>query len=126
MKGPWPHRLALAYAVIRGTMLIAFSVALVFRPEQMMPGSTSEPARTLVMVFTSRTILLGLSFLVLAARDRPVGLGWVFLADVALQVFDTAMSVAMDQGAVGALPAALGALDLWAGVTLLRLRVASS
>lgn len=101
-------------------MLVAFSAALIFGPETAMPGSTSEPARSLALMISSRTILLGLVFVALAIRGRRIGLGWVFLADAALQVFDTGMSVALGRGAISALPAVLGALDAWAGVTLLK------
>ena len=59
MPIPWSDRLSRAYAVLRGVMVIVFSMALVFAPEKMMPGSSSEPARSLALVFVSRTMLLG-------------------------------------------------------------------
>jgi hypothetical protein len=68
----------------------------------------------------SRTILLGIIFVALAVRRRREGLGWVLLADAALQLFDTAMALALHKGAVAALPAALGVMDVWAGLSLLR------
>jgi hypothetical protein len=37
-----------------------------------------------------------------------------------LQIFDTGMALAMNKGALAILPAALGAIDVWAGLFLLR------
>jgi hypothetical protein len=42
------------------------------------------------------------------------------LADAALQLFDTAMALAMNKGALAILPAGLGAIAVWAGLFLLR------
>jgi hypothetical protein len=53
-----------------------------------------------------------------AEAGRP-GLG-VLLADAALQVFDAGMSLATHKGAVAVLPAALGAIDVWAALVLVR------
>jgi hypothetical protein len=116
----WPARLARAFAILRGAMLIVFCVFLILAPEKAMPGSSSEPARSLALVFASRTILLGIAFVVLATRCRPKALAWLFFADAALQLFDTGMALAMQKGAVAVLPAVLGALDVWAGLALLR------
>jgi hypothetical protein len=116
----WSDRLARAYACVRGVMIVSFSVLLVAAPEKAMPGSATEPARSLAQVFASRSILLGVVFVVLALRRARVGLAWVFWADGALQLFDTGMAVATNKGALAILPAALGALDIWAGLFLLR------
>jgi hypothetical protein len=116
----WSDRLARAFAVLRGAMVILFSVALIVAPEKAIAGSSTEPARSLALMVASRTILLGLVLVVLAIRGRRGALAWVLLADAALQVFDTGMALATHKGALAALPAALGALDVWAGLFLLR------
>ncbi len=116
----WPDRLATAYAILRGTMLVAFSLVLVFVPEQALPGSSTEPARQLGLMLASRTILLGSMLIGLAIARKREGLGWVLLADAILQVFDTGMAIAEHGNAMALLPAALGGLDAWAGVVLLR------
>ena len=116
----WPDRLARAFAVLRGAMLILFSAALILAPEQAVAGSSGEPARTLGLMFASRTVLLGIALAVLAIRRERAGLAWVLMADAALQLFDTAMAVVTHKGALALLPAALGAIDLWAGLILLR------
>jgi hypothetical protein len=85
----WPNRLATAFAILRGTMLVAVSLALVFVPEQALPGSATEPARSLGLMFASRTILLGGMLIGLAIARKREGLGWVLLVDAILQVFDT-------------------------------------
>jgi hypothetical protein len=116
----WSDRLARAFAILRGAMVVLFSVALVVAPEQTMPGSSSEPARSLALVFASRTILLGIALAVLAIGRRREGLAWVLLADAALQLFDTGMALATHKGLLAVLPATLCALDVWAGLVLLR------
>src|SRR5262245_44239440 len=116
---PKSHRLIRAYAVLRGVMVTAFSLALIFAPEQAMPGSSMEPARALALVFASRTILLSLGLVGLAIRGRSVALAWVLLADGALQIFDTGMALVMGKGALALLPCALGAVDVWAGRVLI-------
>ena len=115
-----PDALARTYAILRGSMLVMFSVFLVIAPERAMPGSSAEPARSLALVFASRTILLGIVLVVLALRRKREGLAWVLFADAALQVFDTGMAFATGKGALALLPLALGALDAWAGVSLRR------
>jgi hypothetical protein len=116
----WSDRLARAFAMLRGAMVVVFSAFLIAAPEKVMPGSSTEPARSLALIFASRTILLGIVLVVLAIRRRPQGLAWVLLADAALQVFDTGMALAMHKGAVAVLPVALGAMDVWASLFLLR------
>jgi hypothetical protein len=122
----WSERLALAFAILRGVMLIGFSALLVSMPEQALPGSSTEPAWSLALMFASRTILLGTTLLVLAMGRKRQALGWVLLADAALQVFDTAMAIVTHGDAMALLPAALGALDVWAGLFLLRAAKAKS
>lgn len=116
----WFDRLARAFAILRAAMVILFSVLLIAAPEKAMAGSSIEPARALALMVASRTILLGIVLVVLAIRGKREGLAWVLLADAALQLFDTGMALATHKGALAVLPAALGALDVWAGVFLLR------
>jgi uncharacterized protein DUF4267 len=116
----WSDRLARAFALLRGAMVVLFSVMLIIAPERTMAGSSTEPARSLALIFASRSILLGLVFVVLALRRKREGLAWVLLADAALQLFDTGMALATHKGALAVLPAALGAMDVWAGLFLLR------
>ena len=116
----WSVRLARAFALIRGMMLILFSVVLIAAPEKALPGSSAEPARSLGLIFASRTILLGVVIVALVLKRKRQGLAWVLFADAALQVFDTGMALAMSKGAMAVLPIALGAIDAWAGRVLLR------
>lgn len=111
---------ARGYGILRGLIGIVFVAMLIAVPEQMMPGSSAEPARSLALVFASRQILLAVAFLTLAVRDRRIGLSWVFLGDAALQAFDTAMAVAKGDGAIAILPLAFGVLDVWAARILQR------
>jgi hypothetical protein len=106
-------------------MLIFFCGVLIIAPEKALPGSSTEPARSLGLVFASRTILLGLVLIVLALRRAREGLAWVLWADAALQLFDTGMALATGKGALAVLPAILGALDVWAGLVVLRAARAS-
>lgn len=119
-SSPWPDRLARAYAVFRGAVFVLYSVSLIVAPERVIAGGASEPARTLGLMFASRTVLFGIAFAVLAIGGRREGLAWFFLADAALQLFDTGMAVVTGKLALAGLPAALGVLDVWAGLFLLR------
>jgi uncharacterized protein DUF4267 len=116
----WSDRAARAFAILRGVMLVLVSVVLIVAPEKSMAGSSTKPARSLALIFSSRTILLGIALVVLAIRRRREGLAWVLFADAALQLFDTGMALAMRKGALAAVPVALGAMDGWAGRFLLR------
>ena len=121
----WSDRLARAFAILRGAMVVLFSVLLIAAPEKAMPGSSTEPARSLALIFASRTILLGIVLVALAIRGRREGLAWVLLADAALQLFDTGMAIATHKSALAVLPAAIGVVDVWAGLFLLRAARAS-
>jgi len=114
-----PETLARAFAILRGVMLVLFCVFLIVAPEKALPGSSTEPARSVALMFASRTILLGTLLVVLAVRLKREGLAWLLLADAALQIFDVAMALAEHKGAVALLPAALCAFDGWAGLCLL-------
>jgi len=84
------------------------------------PAGTVLEGAYATFIFASRTILLGVVLVALAIRRKREGLAWVLSADAALQVFDTGMALATNKGAVAVLPIALGALDVWAGLHLLR------
>lgn len=112
--------LARVFAFLRGSMLLLFMAFLVLSPEQALAGSSTEPARSLALMIASRTTLLATLLVVLALRFRRDGLAWLLLADAALQLYDVGMALAMHKGAVAVLPAALGALDLWAALSLRR------
>lgn len=116
----WPDRLACAFAILRGAMLVLFSVLFIVAPEKMMAGSSMEPARTLTLMVGSRTILLGAALLVLAIGRKREALAWVLLADAALQLFDTGMAIATGKQALAVFPAVLCVLDVWAGLVLRR------
>lgn len=119
-KRSWPGSVARGLALLRGLVLLAFVALLILVPEKVMPGSSSQPARSLALMVVSRTALLGLSLVVLTITNHRKALGWLLLADAALQVFDTGMAIATAKGAVAILPAAICALDSWAGLVLLR------
>lgn len=114
------ERIAYVLAYLRGAILIAFSLAFALAPDDVMPGTAAEPARTLGLMFASRTILLGVAFIALAWRRATRALAWVFFADATLMAFEMVMSVATDKLdlAIGGL--VIGGLELWAGRTLLR------
>ncbi|MFL5349311.1 MAG: DUF4267 domain-containing protein [Hyalangium sp.] len=119
-SNPWPDRLARAFAILRGAVLVPYSVMLFLEPEKVMPGSSTEPARTFALMFASRTILLGIAFFVLAIRGKREGLAGLLLADAALQFFDTGMALVTHKGALAVVPAAIGVIGVWAGLFLLR------
>jgi hypothetical protein len=113
----WPGRLARAFAILRGAVLLLYSVMLFLAPEKVIAGSSNEPARTLALVFASRTLLLGIAFVVLAIRGKREWVAGLLLADAALQFFDTGMALVTHKGTLAILPAAIG---IWAGLVLLR------
>lgn len=114
------ERIAYGLAFLRGAILIAFSVSLAAMPEDVMPGTSVEPARTLGLMFASRTILLGIAFITLAARRMARPLAWVFFADAALMLFEIVLSVATDKLDLAIGGVVIGALEIWAGTTLRR------
>ena len=115
----WSDRLALGFALLRGTMLMVLALVLLFIPERAMPGSTTEPARRLALIVVSRTMLLGFMLAGLAVKRSRGALAWVLFVDGALQLADTGASVSMGSAAA-VLPAILGVLDALAGRVLLR------
>lgn len=116
----WSERFARAFALLRGAVFVAYAVFLIVAPEKVIAGSSGEPARTLALMFASRTLLFGIAFAVLAIRGKREGLAWVLLADATLQLFDTGMALVTGKYAVALLPAALSAIGAWAGLALLR------
>lgn len=114
------ERIAYGLAFLRGAILIAFSLSLAFVPEDVMPGTSAEPARTLSLMFASRTILLGIAFITLAARRMSRPLAWVYFADASLMLFEIAMSVATNKLDLAIGGVVIGALEVWAGRTLYR------
>jgi hypothetical protein len=117
---PWSERLAYVFAILRGALLSVFAVVLVVMPETAMPGSSTEPAWSLAMMFGSRTMILGIALVGFAIARKREGLAWVLMADAALQLFDTGLALVMGKGALAILPLAWGALDVGAGLVLLR------
>ncbi len=116
----WPDRLARGLALFRGALLVFFAFVLMVAPEKAVPGSSSDPARQLGLMFASRTVLLGAALVALAARGKREALAWVLFGDAALQVFDAGLAVATGRHAVVILPLAIGAIEVWAGLTVLR------
>lgn len=117
---PRSQRIAYGLAFLRGAVLVAFALGLALAPEDMMPGTCVEPARTLGLMFASRTLLLGAAFIVLAARRVAVPLAWVFFADASLMAFEVVMAIATDKLDLAIGGVVIGALEVWAGRTLLR------
>lgn len=108
------------FAFLRGAMLLLFAVVFIAAPEKMIPGGSADPARTLALTFGSRLVLFGAAFIVLAWARRWEALAWLLIADALLQVFDTGMALATGKGALALVPAVIGALEVWAGMVLLR------
>lgn len=108
-------RFAHAVAGTRAFLALVFSIAFIVVPEDMLPGSSAEPARSLALLFVSRNIAFGLALLVLAVRRVDVPLAWVLIVDVALQGYDAAW--AHDASAV--VPVIIGVLEALAARQLL-------
>jgi hypothetical protein len=103
------------FAVLRGLLGLVFAVCLVAMPEQMMPGSSADPARLLALFFASRLLLWSLGFIALAWLKHPA-LAWLFFADAALQVFDIAIPLSRGQTQIY-VQLLLMVLELAAGLT---------
>ena len=113
-------RFAYSTAVLRGLLSIVFSVALLAAPEQLMPGSSAEPAHTLAVFFCSRLIVLGAAFLALAATRQRRALAVLMFADAGLQVFDLAWPLAHGVTNGFFLPLIIGVAEVAAGLALLK------
>jgi hypothetical protein len=112
--------LAVGFGVLRGLMLVAYAFALIFKPEKVKPGSTTEPARSFALMAASRTMVLGVALLALALTGRHEGLALTLVADAALQVFDAGLAIKMKRGATAAAPAVIGVVEALLAVVLLR------
>jgi hypothetical protein len=117
---PIANYLARGFAILRSLIGLVFSVLLVAMPEPMMPGSSLEPARTLVLVFVSRIAAFSIALAVLAVRDQRRALAWLLRADVAMQVFDAALGVAGGDYISASLPIAIGVFGFLASQHLAR------
>lgn len=114
------ERIAYGLALLRGGVLVVFALALAFAPDDVMPGTAAEPARTLGLMFASRTILLGAAFIALALRRRAQPLAWVFVADATLMLFETVLAIATNQLELAIGGIVIGGLEVWAGRALHR------
>lgn len=113
-------KIAFGIAVVRGLISVVFSLALVLAPEQLMPGSSAEPARTLAVFFASRLFAIGAAFIALAVLKQTRALAGLFFADVALQGFDLLWPLAHGQTNGFVAPLVIGATGIWAGLRLRR------
>jgi hypothetical protein len=119
-RAPLLPQIARWYGFARGLMLALLSLAILVAPETGVPGAATEPARSLALVFGSRSILLGCVLVVMSLRRLRLSLAWVLWLDAALQIFDTLLALATGKGALALLPAALGIADVIAGLILVR------
>ncbi len=108
-------RFAHAVALTRALLAAVFSVAFIVVPEDLLPGSAAEPARSLALLFVSRNLVFAVALVVLTVRKAHTALGWLLVADVALQVYDAAY--AHDATALG--PVIIGVLEALAAKQLL-------
>ena len=108
-------RFAHAVAGTRAFIALVFSIAFIVVPEDMMPGSSAEPARSLALLFVSRNIAFGIALLVLAVKRIDVPLAWVLIIDVALQLYDAAYA----HDATAIVPIVIGVLEALAARQLL-------
>ena len=108
-------RFAHVIALLRSLLAVVFSIAFIVMPEQLMPGSSVEPARSLALVFVSRNLRFATGLAVLAARRIDQPLAWLLIADVGLQVFDAAMA----HDASSFVPVVIGVLEAFAARQLL-------
>jgi hypothetical protein len=109
--------IAVGFGVVRGIQLSALTVPWV-RQKLRREGIT-ESEHSLVMMTGSRSIVLGLGMIALAATSRLEALGWLLAADAALQLFDTFQALLLPKRLTAILPAALCLLDALAAFILL-------
>jgi hypothetical protein len=110
-------RIAWGFAIFRGIQLAALTVPWLL--QKVRRRDATEAERSLVLMIGSRSIVLGLAIVALALSNRRETLGGVLIGDGLLQLFDTLHALAQGKRTLAILPAALCALDGWAGVTLL-------
>lgn len=111
-------RFAHVIAFLRALLAFVFSIAFIAAPEQLLPGSSLEPARALALLFVSRNLAFAIALTVLAARRIDRALAWLLIADVALQIFDA--SIAHDASSM--MPLLIGLLEAVAARQLLKAR----
>lgn len=110
---------ALGFAILRGVQLTALTVPWLLA--KVRRAGTPESERSLVLMISSRSILLGLAILTLALMGKRAALGWVLVGDGLLQAFDALHALAvLPRRRVAILPAILCVLDGLSAVILLR------
>ena len=112
-----PSRIALGFAMFRGLQLAVLTVPWLLQKVRRADATESE--RSLVLMISSRSILLGLAIAILGLANRREALGWVLIGDGLLQLFDALLAVALRKRAVAVVPAILCVLDGVAGIILL-------
>lgn len=110
-------RIALGFAIVRGFQLAVLTVPWLLQKARR--ADVSESERSLVLMVGSRSILLGLTMVLLGFMNKRAVAGWVLIGDGLLQMFDMLQALAMHKRTVAILPAILCVLDGLAGVTLL-------
>jgi uncharacterized protein DUF4267 len=110
-------RIALGFAILRGFQLAALTVPWLL--QKVRRAGATESERSLVLMISSRSILLGLAIVALGVTGRRVTLGWVLVGDGLLQLFDALHALAQRRQTVAILPAALCVLDGLAGIALI-------
>jgi hypothetical protein len=114
-------KIAYGVAVARAVLTVGFSIGLLAAPESMMPGSSTEPAHTLLVFFVSRLLALAAGYGVLVFTGRRRALAGLMLFDAALQIFDAAWPAAHGQVSAGLMvPVIILAAELWAARQLTR------
>lgn len=109
---------ALGFAVLRGIQLSALTVPWLL--SKVRRAGTSESERSLVLMISSRSILLGVAIATLALMSKRTALGWVLVGDGLLQAFDAVHAIALLPRRKAALfPAVLCVLDGVAALILL-------
>jgi hypothetical protein len=112
---------AYGVAVARALLSVVFSIGMLAAPESMMPGSSTEPAHTLLVFFASRLLALSAGFLVLTFTGQRRALAGLMLFDCALQIFDMAWPATHGQVSAGLwVPVVIFAAELWAAWRLSR------
>jgi hypothetical protein len=110
-------RIALGFAILRGFQLAVLTVPWLL--QKVRRAEATEAEKSLVLMISSRSILLGLALTVLGFTQKLEALGWVLVGDALLQLFDTLHALAAGKRTLAILPAALCVLDGLAGIALL-------
>jgi hypothetical protein len=110
-------RVALGFAIFRGLQLAVLTVPWLL--QKVRRAGVSESERSLVLMISGRSILLGLAMMALGLTNRRETLGGVLIGDGILQLFDSLHALALRKRTAAILPAVLCVLDGLAGITLL-------